>query len=407
MNIKKAAAFFLAAGMLLTFAACGENAGSGTFGSDQSPGQYDSDQNWTHIGTGTEFYKAGNTVYFGTRYLFGVNENGIHYADTLSGISGFLCGKPECRHGGATCNAYLPSDNCEGLSCYDGHLYWVGRDNAGNCHVYRSAPDGTDRETVRKLDKELFLKPGGYRNVLFHRGYVFLCGQTNQVSDGVPFWGGLVYAAPLSGDGEDTVILDKTCDDPALKCNYAMQAWGGGLYIMEYTWKDSVYTLTLYRWDTATQALSTLFTGEIPFTPWEMRVREDGVYFSTSSDGKIYRYSFESKEITLSGDMNANGGDFSMPILGDDRVISFSAPDGEIPVLRVTDFRGTVLYDGEMTVPPAGDGLRAFSVCGADQTDLYLMALFGIGSENGSAELIAVSLTTGEYRSLWSSKENP
>ena len=64
----------------------------------------------------------------------------IFYYDRESNTSGILCGKPECAHKDASCNAY--AGNMMGcIQVYDGQLYWLSGST-----LYRMDLDGTNRE---------------------------------------------------------------------------------------------------------------------------------------------------------------------------------------------------------------------------------------------------------------------
>ena len=64
----------------------------------------------------------------------------IFYYDRESDTSGILCGKPECAHKDASCNAY--AGNMMGcIQVYDGQLYWLSGST-----LYRMDLDGTNRE---------------------------------------------------------------------------------------------------------------------------------------------------------------------------------------------------------------------------------------------------------------------
>ena len=75
---------------------------------------------------------------YGNGYLL----YGDHGSDTLIK----LCGRPDCPHDNATCNAYLRG--YDQLRYYDGHLYAAAY--MGNDILIRMDLDGSNRETVLK-----------------------------------------------------------------------------------------------------------------------------------------------------------------------------------------------------------------------------------------------------------------
>lgn len=78
-------------------------------------------------------------------YLFSTSNNYLHYYDKESGISGILCGKPDCDHSDTSCNAYFIGSG--DLMFYDGYIYSVQQGNT----LIRIKPDDTERETVQRL----------------------------------------------------------------------------------------------------------------------------------------------------------------------------------------------------------------------------------------------------------------
>ena len=106
-------------------------------------------------------------------YLFSDTNPFLHYYDKESGISGVLCGKPECNHSDTSCNAYLAGGSS--LMYYDGYIYWVQQGNT----LMRMKPDGTERETVQ------YLQCGIANSVWLHRGYIYSVQSVSSVVDGV------------------------------------------------------------------------------------------------------------------------------------------------------------------------------------------------------------------------------
>ena len=73
------------------------------------------------------------------------------YGDNGSDTFIPLCGRPDCPHTTADCNAYLYAGSA--LSYYGGYLYAVSGDGpeAKSCRLVRMDPDGTNRITVLDL----------------------------------------------------------------------------------------------------------------------------------------------------------------------------------------------------------------------------------------------------------------
>lgn len=78
-------------------------------------------------------------------YLFSDTNPFLHYYDKESGISGVLCGKPECNHSDTSCNAYLAGGSS--LMYYDGYIYSV--------QSVSSVVDGVSQNLIRLTQEVL------------------------------------------------------------------------------------------------------------------------------------------------------------------------------------------------------------------------------------------------------------
>lgn len=404
--MKKLTASLISVILLLMLASCktiGNFGNTADFNSDQFLERYDHDRVWMHIIPIS--CRADNVICFTSPTLS--NSPYIRYADLESGFSGPLCGKPECRHTDQTCNAYIFSNTAEGISYYDGRIYWAGSDLQG-AHIFSSALDGTDRRTVRDLDRSVFTKPGSNRFIIFHRGYMYLCGGTFEVTDGITTYGCFLSSVPIDGNEAETVIWENNYSDPEIGVKWFMQGYRTSLYFMEMTWKGDAHTMTLCRWDAADQELETLFDGEVPFSPYEFWVEEDGVLFSSTLCGEIYKYEFESGEISLLFDFNSDGSAYEGCHFADDKLVSWVLDDDQNHVVRVTDFAGNIVFNETLDIPEYRESGWSTVFCGADQDNLYFQLSFMLEESNHvneeNEELVSVSLDTGEVRVLWSGK---
>lgn len=384
--MKRFAMMILVGMLILVLAACGNVEEAVDFTSDEYLAQYDHNPAYTH--TGSAFCKSEDAAYFYSA-MFGGEKSYLAYADLATGVSGPLCGKPECNHTDSTCNAYI-SASMHGLSLYDQRLYWMEFVNTSDgFRIASTALDGTDRTTVRMLDFDAVGKATNGRLVMFHRGYVYISAVTATVTDGVPYYGSYVYAAPLEGDGEGTVILDKTFSDSELGVYVWAEPYRNSLYIAEATYLKEPYTLTLNRWDITNQTLETLFSEEVSFLFKEFSVMEDGILFSSQSDGNIYKYDFTSGELNWLFDMA--DGEAAAPCFGDGMII-----DG----FHAVDFQGQMLVNHKVEYPEYLAGSCAQIFCGVDQEGIYCF-LFRIDNGITDNTLMEVSLATGETRLLW------
>ena len=127
--------------MILTvvlLASCGDS-GDPRFAADEYLEAYDQNRNLPPIFDG--LCKSGDTFYICTHS----GKVLLQLFDGKSGMSMPLCIKPECTHTDDSCNAVL-SGYANGLSVYEGRLYWAGVSNDFNYAVYSESLDGTGRQ---------------------------------------------------------------------------------------------------------------------------------------------------------------------------------------------------------------------------------------------------------------------
>ena len=177
----------------------------GFFDGDAPMPGYDADNRYM-LWEGISFQETEN-------YFFGTVLGGeyIHYYDMQTGISGLLCPDPACTHDSGACPARVGIG--ASVSYYDGKLYWVGKDPAGDGHdryLWRSDITGTNREKLKTIsfqDTILVYQPQQY---YIHRGNLYFLGRAGIV-DGTETGDRItLMTAPLEGNDAFTVLYDKT-----------------------------------------------------------------------------------------------------------------------------------------------------------------------------------------------------
>ena len=156
--MKRVMTLLLALALLLALTACGE-AGEGS--------SVDLDRNFAQE---FAFCETEEAVYFSQW----AGDDAILYGDKSSGTGGLLCGKPECDHKGADCNAvvdYAHAAEPVGIADYDGKLYV-----ATAWGVYRTDHDGSNHESLYKIPSEL-LNKDALPQCIFPPGLRLLCGR--------------------------------------------------------------------------------------------------------------------------------------------------------------------------------------------------------------------------------------
>ena len=370
--------------------------------------RYDDDPNFV-------FYPRGNMCATEDTFYFAYSDTKIGqvyheticFLDKAGGYVGPLCGKPECAHDNADCNAYINGES-HGLSIYDGRLYWMAEPNTYGIPpgIYSAALDGTDRRLVRELDKKLV--PGSEFSGIFHRGWFYLAGCSYSVVDGKASHDIHVIAWPLDSDEPPVVILDTSMGSAAY--DFSIQGYGDGIYIFVRNGYEG--TLTIARWSPETRALETFYQGENPDRyggGMYYTVREDGIFFvDVINPGgpddfrcALYRYDFASGDFEMNTDFETPytkyGIRHSWVISDDLLVMAELLENGELTVMAV-DFKGNIHLDQTCQIE-AGLSSWVCTYLGRDETNLYLYR------SNNPKMVIAVALDGSGAKVLWDSDQ--
>lgn len=250
-------------------------------GFDYVPTFHGSSANGTPTSCSTEttyYYMAKSADGWGTM---------LYYMDKATGISGPLCGKPECDHTNNTCNGYIGDRSCHTLSLYDGRIWWV---NLGVTTTLRScALDGTDHREEFQISRDL-VGTGGVPDIYFHRGTMYWVETSTNIVGGIENTHNEIIAFPLDG-GEPYFIYRA---DPAIgwgfPCVYFLRDKLLLIFdrtVIDYAEDDVTITdwhpaIDIYLFDLNTRQLKTLFSGDTDFFlggSWPI-LREDGMYIA-------------------------------------------------------------------------------------------------------------------------------
>lgn len=258
------------------------------------------------------FAENNGIVYFENSYsMIGEKADLMMYCELSTGISGPLCGKPECTHDNPDCNAYIGynSENDsimpDGLFVYDGRLYYtimrtIEKEGEG-LYLYSMALDGTGRKTEMKLgDFAENRFPNQNNKSLMHRGYFFMCGGTPYIRDGE--WVQREMLSVWSLKTQEKMVLFEWEDPRPGRITYSyIQAFQDQLYYLltfpeEKDENKTEYSLQLYKVELSTLSMEKLFEGTAAFEVREMRVTDSEIWIS---DAKGIVYQFDFKEGTL------------------------------------------------------------------------------------------------------------
>ena len=124
----------------------------------------------------------------------------IYYIDPETGESGLLCGKPDCTHDNADCNACIDSPG-NTFTVYQDRIYWCTK-SISNRKLFCEDIDGTNRREVMALDKESEWFVSDKSFIAIYNDTLYRCGDGNTVTDGEPSYNMLLYCQPLQKDSK-------------------------------------------------------------------------------------------------------------------------------------------------------------------------------------------------------------
>ena len=271
-------------------------------------------------------------------YLFSSNNSFLHYYDKQSGLSGILCGKPECSHSDISCNAYLAGGG--DLMFYDGYIYWVQQGNS----LLRINPDGTERENVQSL------QGGVSSSVFLHRGYIYCIQSVSSVIDGES-QNIIRLTQQVLGDAEQApVTIVETIGK-----DYYYQAAGNTIYLVvqDYTRSDDSAvissTVLLYSYDSASGTLALLAQDAIEnnYLIHDMRYIDGILYFSACDSqyqsSSLSQYDPDSKSIIQLLQLDVP---MMLPEIGPNYILYGAGR--EHPAYHIVDFEGNLIREGEL-----------------------------------------------------------
>ncbi|MBQ4340872.1 MAG: hypothetical protein II756_00060 [Clostridia bacterium] len=146
--------------------------------------------------------KIGGDMIFLDQY--GPGGRRLWTAEASGGAAMPLCGKPECTHDSASCNAFVGGTGDICLAYDSGRLYWI--ESAGTrCTLYSAEIDGSDRRTEAEPDAALYAKVCGYGTLCIHDGYAYFCGSAERVENGASVFDCAVFRQPLGGGSAEPI----------------------------------------------------------------------------------------------------------------------------------------------------------------------------------------------------------
>ena len=368
----------LAVCLLLTACTPGESGDDTKGGTEGTQGFFDGDapmpgydaDNRYMLWEGISFQETEN-------YFFGTVLGGeyIHYYDMQTGISGLLCPDPACTHDSRACGAKLGIG--ASVSYYDGKLYWVGKDPAGDGHdeyLWRSDITGTNREKLKTIsfqDTILVYQPQQY---YIHRGNLYFLGIGDSV-DGVEMGERItLMAAPLEGNDAFTMLYDKTF---YVGVDATVRFAGNKVYFAAQSWsEDSLNEMTITCYDRTDGTSQVLFeqTGmeEVPGDMWVTEAGEIYVPAQVENVAKVLKLEDGALIDVLSQEWES----LSAPTILDG-IVEFDGQKGDTRWVRILTFSGETVYEGAL-FPEAIPGIEEdpntfnWAIVGGDREKLIL-----------------------------------
>ena len=350
-----------------------------------------------------EYVMSENTFYNDHSVYYTCMNDWLYYYDTKTGSGGKVCGKAECNHDTASCNAYL-GEGVSGVQVYDGKLYWLvlsfGGVNETIPEIYRSDPNGENRERYRVLEGNASI---GNCRFYIHRGSVY-----------VGFVAGAVEAGDVENELRITRYSMENPDDPGEEvltqpgpystigcwCRF----YRDKLYIrvrnpLSLEERPTPYQDDLYVYDMVDKELRNIWSDQVSNSMRDATMTESGLEFlnyrttgdhifvNTEDQWPVWRseYSFETGEMK-SEEEHAMDPGYTVVYWVEGHYIAFRSTwigEEEKASYRIYDESWTVLGEGELEGSPY--------IIGADEKGILLQT--GVGMPK-----------TGLYRIPW---DNP
>ena len=340
----------------------------------------------------SDFVKHGDIIYFYEGGLSSEPDSKLRFLDVSTGECMPLCGKPDCMHNGADCNASVNATGFIRLMLYNGRLFWI-ESGSPEFILYSIKTDGTDRRKELTLDDELYSLAYGEGTAEIHEGVLYVCGSASRVSDGKPSIVCTVFSQPLNGgeakliyrSDERAFIFGKICGDI--------------LYFAESEmWPDSEdnsdkpLVLKLFSYNTKTEELAELYRDE----------RANAYYrYLLAVDDALYLAGYQTAAVFSPADKSFSHyrSDNNMAMdIGEGIMLRWESPNSYL----CSDLNGVPLFQG--AYPPEGlSGQPSGKIyIGSSNNKFYYYAC--LAPDDWSSEnwyIMEFDLETHETKVLW------
>ena len=341
-----------------------------------------------------EYVMSENTFYNDHSVYYTCMNDWLYYYDTKTGSSGKVCGKAECNHDTASCNAYL-GEIVSGVQVYDGKLYWTS-----GIVLYRSDLNGENREIYRVLEGSAVNMSCRF---YIHRGSIYVSFIAIGVEEGDARNELRITRYSMEDrDASEEEVFTQTY--PYSNIEYWCRFYRDKLYIrvcepLELIEGSTPYQHDLYVYDIVDKELQNIWSAQDSNSMRNVTVTESGleflnyrttgdhIFIDTEDQWPVWRseYSFETGEMK-SEEEHAMDPGYTMVYWVEGHYIAFRNTwigEEEKASYRIYDESWTVLGEGELEGSPY--------IIGADEKGILLQT--GVGMPK-----------TGLYRIPW---DNP
>ena len=340
-----------------------------------------------------EYVMSENTFYNDHSVYYTCMNDWLYYYDTKTGSSGKVCGKAECNHDTASCNAYL-GEIVSGVQVYDGKLYWMSG------VLYRSDLNGENREIYRVLEGSAVNMSCRF---YIHRGSIYVSFIAIGVEEGDARNELRITRYSMEDrDASEEEVFTQTY--PYSNIEHWCRFYRDKLYIrvcepLELIEGPTPYQHDLYVYDIADKELQNIWSTQDSDRLRNVTVTEDGleflhfrmtgdyIFINTEDQWPVWRseYSFETGEMK-SEEEHAMDPGYTVVYWVEGHYIAFRSTwigEEEKASYRIYDESWTVLGEGELEGSPY--------IIGADEKGILLQTSVGMPK-------------TGLYRIPW---DNP
>lgn len=366
--------------MLMLFSGCGGKPYDGI--ADNEPFSVNPD---------SDCVKQGDIIYFCFETSFGGSDPKLRFLDVSTGECMPLCGKPNCMHDDADCNASVRSHSTLGfirLMLYNNRLFWIEAEPPEYI-LYSIKPDGTDRRRVLTIDKDMYSLAYGKGTAEIHDGVLYICGRSDHISDGIPSSVCVVFSQPLNGgrakliyrSDENASIFGGFCGDILYFAESEM--WADD--------KNKPLVLKLFSYNTATGELTELYRGERAEAHYRYLLAADNVLYLAGYNAAAV-FSPADKSFSLCGDDTSMFKD-----IGEGIMLCWESGSSYL----CSDMNGAPLFRG--TFPPEGFNEQRFGrlYMGSSNNKMYYYVVSLHDDGSSTWHIMEFDLAAQVVNALW------